>query len=57
MDAFIVAVTGYGEEQVKQRCIEAGFNFHLLKPISTEWLLGYLRDKLALRQVSNHVLS
>jgi CheY-like chemotaxis protein len=42
-DALIIAVTGYGDESARQRCREAGFDLHLLKPISTEKLLALLR--------------
>jgi CheY-like chemotaxis protein len=29
----IVACTGWGQEQDKQRSQEAGFNFHMVKPV------------------------
>jgi CheY-like chemotaxis protein len=29
----IIALTGWGRDDDKRRCQEAGFNFHLLKPI------------------------
>jgi CheY-like chemotaxis protein len=34
----IVALTGYGQESDKQRAKEAGFDFHLVKPVSLEAL-------------------
>ncbi len=32
----LVAVTGYGREEDRRRCMEAGFDHHLTKPISPE---------------------
>ena len=32
--AHIVAVTGYGQDEVRQRASEAGFHRHLVKPVS-----------------------
>ncbi len=32
-DAVLVALTGWGQEEDKRRSLEAGFNFHLVKPI------------------------
>lgn len=37
-DAMIVAVTGWGQEGDRQRSKEAGFDEHLVKPVSTEQL-------------------
>jgi CheY-like chemotaxis protein len=31
--ALLVAVTGFGREEDRQRCREAGFDLHLLKPV------------------------
>ncbi len=33
-DVYLVAVTGYGKEEDRRRALEAGFNEHLVKPIS-----------------------
>ena len=35
-DIRLVALTGYGQENDKKRAKEAGFNGHLVKPISKE---------------------
>jgi PAS domain S-box-containing protein len=35
-DTRLVAVTGWGQEQDRQRSLEAGFNDHLIKPVSME---------------------
>ncbi len=32
-DAVLVALTGWGQEEDKRRSLEAGFNFHLVKPV------------------------
>ena len=29
----LVAITGYGQEEDRRRCCEAGFNHHLVKPV------------------------
>jgi PAS domain S-box-containing protein len=34
----LVALTGYGQDEDRRRSIEAGFNFHLVKPTSLEAL-------------------
>jgi two-component system CheB/CheR fusion protein len=34
--AVLVAVTGWGQEQDRLRAVEAGFDHHLVKPISAE---------------------
>jgi CheY-like chemotaxis protein len=34
--AVLVALTGYGTEEAKRKSAEAGFNHHLLKPVSLE---------------------
>jgi len=34
----LVALTGYGREQDKQRALEAGFDYHLVKPVSPDAL-------------------
>jgi PAS domain S-box-containing protein len=40
--ALLVAVTGYGQEEDRRRSREAGFNHHLVKPISPEALHSLL---------------
>ena len=34
----LIALTGYGQEQDKRRSAEAGFAFHLVKPVDAERL-------------------
>jgi PAS domain S-box-containing protein len=38
----LVAVTGWGQEDVRRRSAEAGFNHHLTKPIDLDALRGWL---------------
>jgi CheY-like chemotaxis protein len=40
---FLIAVTGYGQEEDRRRSLEAGFNYHLVKPLS----FSELEDKLS----------
>jgi CheY-like chemotaxis protein len=47
-DLLLVALTGYGQEQDRQRAFDAGFDVHLVKPASTEKLLK-LFDELPTR--------
>ncbi|MHA3772575.1 PAS domain-containing protein [Verrucomicrobiota bacterium sgz303538] len=35
-DSFIVALTGYGQEEDRRRALDAGFNEHLVKPVNIE---------------------
>jgi CheY-like chemotaxis protein len=41
-EALIIAVSGYGEEQARQRSSEAGFDHHLVKPVNFETLLAVM---------------
>jgi signal transduction histidine kinase len=38
----LVAVTGYGREEDRRRCQDAGFDLHLVKPLEPSVLLGSL---------------
>jgi PAS domain S-box-containing protein len=40
-DTRLVAVTGYGQEQDRQRSLEAGFDQHFTKPINSEALQAF----------------
>jgi CheY-like chemotaxis protein len=37
-DALLIAITGWGQEQDKQRSIAAGFDHHLIKPVDANEL-------------------
>jgi CheY-like chemotaxis protein/two-component sensor histidine kinase len=43
----IVALTGYGSEQDRKRAMQAGFNYHLTKPVETDRLRMILHKKAA----------
>ena len=40
--ARIIAITGYGEDQARRRSREAGFDFHLVKPVDYDTLLDLI---------------
>ena len=42
--AILIAVTGWGQEQDRQRAVEAGFDQHLVKPISAETVESLLQS-------------
>ncbi len=46
---WLIAVSGWGQEQDKRRALEAGFDLHLTKPADPERLLSLLADRAALR--------
>ena len=43
-DAVIVAISGYGQEEDRRRSRDAGFDFHLVKPLDHEALLTLLSN-------------
>ncbi|HEV2972945.1 MAG TPA: response regulator [Pirellulales bacterium] len=42
-DIYLVALTGYGDEDDRRASLEAGFNEHLVKPLKADDLHGLLR--------------
>ena len=42
-DTILVALTGYGQDEDKQRSLSAGFHYHLVKPVSPESLQEVLK--------------
>jgi CheY-like chemotaxis protein len=42
-ELLLVAFTGYGQPEDRRRSKEAGFNFHLVKPVSTATLMHVLK--------------
>jgi len=42
-DIFIVALTGWGQEEDRRKSIEAGFDDHFVKPLDSDKLLSRLR--------------
>ena len=43
----LIALTGYGSEEDRKRCREAGFDHHVLKPVDLEKVHGFIADYLA----------
>jgi CheY-like chemotaxis protein len=41
-DTHLIAVTSYGEDNDRQRSLDAGFDLHLVKPVDPADLLGLL---------------
>ena len=41
-DAVLIAVSGYGEEQARDRSKEAGFDHHLVKPVNFDTVLALI---------------
>ena len=39
-----IALTGYGSEEDRQMCLEAGFEMHLIKPVETRQLGEAIRS-------------
>lgn len=46
-EPLLVAATGYGRESDRVRASEAGFDLHLVKPVSLDELVGTLDERLA----------
>ncbi|WP_170139502.1 PAS domain S-box protein [Larkinella arboricola] len=43
-EVVLIAITGYGEEEDKQRAKQAGFDAHLVKPIDLQALISLLEE-------------
>jgi CheY-like chemotaxis protein len=43
-DALIVAVSGYGQDEDRRRSSQAGFDYHFIKPVDFQTLLGVLHE-------------
>jgi len=43
-NTLLVALTGYGQDQDRQRAIEAGFDRHITKPIAPQELARLVRS-------------
>jgi two-component system CheB/CheR fusion protein len=43
--AYLVALTGYGQPEDRQRALEAGFDTHLVKPVDPDDLLKLLENR------------
>ncbi|HEY8050264.1 MAG TPA: response regulator [Ramlibacter sp.] len=51
-DALLIALTGYGEAESRSRSVEAGFDFHMVKPADVNLLLTMLADPKNSRRVA-----
>ena len=40
----LVALTGYGQESDRQKALAAGFDYHLVKPVSLDALQDFLES-------------
>jgi PAS domain S-box-containing protein len=45
MNALLIAVTGYGQEQDRRNALAAGFDHYLVKPVELERLVGLLEPQ------------
>lgn len=43
-DIKLIALTGYGQDEDRKKAHEAGFDFHLIKPVVTKQLMGILTN-------------
>lgn len=50
--ALLIALTGYGEAESRQRSAQAGFDFHMVKPADVNLLLTLLADPEEARRVA-----
>jgi CheY-like chemotaxis protein len=41
-DSVLIAVSGYGEDQARDRSKAAGFNHHLVKPVNFDTILALI---------------
>ncbi len=49
-EALLIALTGYGEAESRQRSAQAGFDVHMVKPADVDRLLALLADPQAARR-------
>jgi len=49
-NALLIALTGYGEAESRHRSVQAGFDFHMVKPADVNLLLSMLADPKKARQ-------
>jgi signal transduction histidine kinase/DNA-binding response OmpR family regulator len=49
-DALLIALTGYGEPESRSRSVQAGFDFHMVKPADVGLLLSMLANPQSARR-------
>jgi len=52
-DAFIVALTGFGQQKDRARALSAGFDEHLVKPVDLATVIEMLRRRLGAAEVAH----
>jgi signal transduction histidine kinase len=52
-DALLIALTGYGEAESRSRSVQAGFDFHMVKPADVELLLSMLANPQSARRAAD----
>ena len=53
-DMVLVALTGWGQEEDRQRSREAGFNAHMVKPVDHDALLKLLDSLESIQKARSH---
>ena len=43
----LIALTGWGQEGTRKKALEAGFDFHVVKPVDIDVLKSYIAQSLA----------
>ncbi|MET0962573.1 MAG: response regulator, partial [Noviherbaspirillum sp.] len=51
----LAAVTGYGQASDRERAITAGFDHHLVKPLSADILLRFIDEQVEQPLLCRHV--
>jgi CheY-like chemotaxis protein len=49
-DALLIALTGYGEAESRERSAQAGFDFHMVKPADLDLLLSMINNPAQARR-------
>ena len=48
-----IALTGYGSEEDRKMCLEAGFEMHLVKPVQTRQLSEAIRSIIQKQSINS----
>ena len=49
-----IALTGYGSEEDRKMCLEAGFEMHIVKPVQTRQLSEAIRSVMRKRSINSY---
>jgi PAS domain S-box-containing protein len=44
-DMLLIALTGWGQEEDRRRCMQAGFDYHIMKPVDPDALIKLLAER------------